>query len=131
MRLALILSVLLPGIPARAWEAKAAGVESRLNAHPSPSAARQRSKPGWARKIKSPEQKVRWSETYKGKTYIFGVGLARDIENAGLRVTAAQDRARASLLEVDKTSGTLEGSQILDWYLNRSGDMYALAVLIR
>jgi hypothetical protein len=131
MRLALLAAALLLGTPARAWEAKASGVEKRLAAHPTPASARQRSKPAWARRIKAPEDQVRWTEAYRGKTYLFGVGLARGIDNAGLRVTAAQDRARAGLLEPGEKSGELEGSQILDWYLNRSGDMYALAVLIR
>lgn len=131
MRFALIaVAVILSGVPARAWEAKASGVEKRLSRRPSPAGARQRSKPGWARKIDGPLDKVHWSESYRGKTYVFGVGLVRGIDNPGLRLIAAQDRARASLLET-KSSGTLEGSQILDWYLNRSGDMYALAFLIR
>jgi len=132
MRFALLLSLsVLSAVPVRAWEAKASGVERRLKSAPTPAAARQKTKPGWARKISDPEAKVRWTETRAGKTYVFGVGLARGIDNAGLRLTAAQDRARASLLEADAASGTLEGSRILDWYLDKSGAMYALAVLIR
>jgi hypothetical protein len=131
MKAALLAALfLLPPTAALAWEATAAGVEKRLLSRPSPAAARQKSKPRWARKIKAPEEKVSWTETYKGKTYLFGVGLVRNVDNPGLRVTAAQDRARASLLE-GKESGELEGSRILDWYLTRAGDMYALAVLIR
>jgi len=130
MSLAPLALVLLLSVPARAWEAKASGVEKRLSSRLTPAAARQRSKPGWARRIKAPDEKVRWTETYQGRTFVFGVGLARDIDNAGLRVTAAQDRARASLLEEGATEGKLEGSRILDWYLSRSGEMYALAVLI-
>ncbi|MDD5302274.1 MAG: hypothetical protein PHS14_04120 [Elusimicrobia bacterium] len=121
---------LIAPAPSRAWEAKASKVAERLRSPRTPADARQRRKPGWAKKIRSPEDKVRWSVGHGGKTYLFGVGLVRGVDNPGLRVTAAEDRARACLLET-KSSGTLEGSQILDWYLNRRGDMYALAVLIR
>lgn len=61
---------------------------------------------------------------------MFGVGLARGVDNPALRASAAADRARASLLEV-QGGASLEGSEILDWHLDRRGDMYALAVLIR
>lgn len=122
--------LLLPAPPARAWEAKAAKVAERLSRPRTPEAARRWRKPGWARKIKAPEDKVFWTEAHGGKTFVFGVGLVRGVDNPGLRASAAADRARASLLE-GKESALLEGSEILDWYLDRSGDMYALAVLIR
>lgn len=131
------LAVLIGGLlgaaapmPARAWEAKASEVEARLKIPRSPSAARQKRKPGWAKKIHAPEDRVSWTESHEGKTYVFGVGLVSGVRNAALRATAAGDRARASLLE-GKTSAELEGSEILDWYLDRRGDMYALAVLGR
>ncbi len=116
--------------PASAWEAKAAKVAARLSVPRTPAAARQWRKPGWAKKIRAPEEKVAWSESRGGKTYLFGVGLVRGVDNPALRATMAGDRARASLLE-DKASAALEGSEILDWYLDRRGDMYALAVLVR
>ncbi|MBI2788927.1 MAG: hypothetical protein HYX59_09630 [Elusimicrobia bacterium] len=116
--------------PARAWEAKAAKVAERLSRPRTPAAARQWRKPGWARKIHAPEDRVFWTEAHGGKTFVFGVGLARGVDNPGLRATAAADRARASLLE-GKEGALLEGSEILDWYLDRRGDMYALAVLTR
>lgn len=116
--------------PVRAWEAKASKVAERLSRPRTPAAARQWRKPGWAKKIAAPEEKVFWSERLGGKTYVFGVGLVRGVDNPGLRASAAADRARASLLE-GKESARLEGSEILDWYLDRAGDMYALAVLIR
>lgn len=117
-------------VPARAWEAKAAKVAERLSRPRTPAAARQRRKPGWARKIKAPEDKVFWTESLGGKTYVFGVGLVRGVDNPGLRASAVADRARASLLE-GKEGALLEGAEILDWYLDRRGDMYALAVLVR
>jgi hypothetical protein len=144
-----VLAVILLGVPARAWEAAASGVEERLSARPSPRDSLQLSKPGWARKIDRPEDKVHWAEGYRGKTYVFGVGLARAIDNPGLRLTLAEDRARASLVErvgeVTTDTATLSdgrriiiktavinGSRILDWYLERgTGDLYALAVLIQ
>lgn len=129
--LSLIAAVLLGlASPARAWEAKASKVAERLSRPRTPAAARQWRKPGWTKKIRAPEDKVFWSERLGGKTYVFGVGLVRGVDNPGLRASAAADRARASLLE-GKESARLEGSEILDWYLDRRGDMYALAVLIR
>jgi len=127
--LALLLLVLISA-PARAWEAKASKVEARLKSPRSPSAARYWRKPGWAKKISSPEDRISWTETHGGKTYVFGVGLVRGVQNAGLRATAAGDRARASLLE-GKAGAELEGSEILDWYLDRRGGMHALAVIAR
>ncbi len=126
---AVLLGAAVP-VPARAWEAKASGVAERLSRPRTPADARQRKKPGWAKRVSAPEEKVFWSETFGGRTYSFGAGLARGIDNPGLRATAAGDRARASLLGAE-TSGVLEGSEILDWYLDRRGDMYALAVLVR
>lgn len=125
---AAVLTISSP--PARAWEAKAKNVAERLSRPRTPAAARQWRKPGWARKIKAPEDKVFWTEAREGKTFVFGVGLVRGVDNPGLRASAAADRARASLLE-GKEGALLEGSEILDWYLDRRGDMYALAVLIR
>jgi hypothetical protein len=132
MRFALALAFVLicASAPAFAWEAKAAKVAERLSRPRNPAAARQWRKPGWAKKIKAPEDRVFWTEAHGGKTYVFGVGLVRGVDNPGLRASAAADRARASLLE-GKDSAALEGSEILDWYLDRRGDMYALAVLIR
>lgn len=132
-------------VPAQAWEAKAKNVEARLKSHPHPMSAPQERKPGWAKKIVEPEQKVHWRERWKGKEYVFGVGLVRGIENSALRVTAAEDRARASLADAlaappqtkegiavmpeKRVEGILLGSQILDWY--QSGDeFYALAVVL-
>lgn len=131
MRLSLALLILaFSAAPARAWEARAAKVEARLKSPRSPSNARQWRKPGWAKKISSPEERVSWTEVHEGKTYVFGVGLVRGVKNAGLSAPAAADRARASLLE-GKESGELEGAEILDWYLDRRGGMHALAVLTR
>lgn len=129
--LLLVAAVLLCApAPARAWEAKAGKVAERLSRPRTPAAARQWRKPGWAKKIHAPEDKVFWTETLGAKTFVFGVGLVRGVDNPGLRATAAADRARASLLE-GKEGALLEGSEILDWYLDRRGDMYALAVLVR
>ncbi|MDP3542132.1 MAG: hypothetical protein Q8T11_06630 [Elusimicrobiota bacterium] len=129
--LALAALVLLGAAgPARAWEAKASKVAERLSRPRTPATARQWKKPGWAKKIRSPEDKVFWSEKLGGKTHVFGVGLVRGVDNPGLRASAAADRARASLLE-GKEGALLEGAEILDWYLDRRGDMYALAVLVR
>ncbi len=127
---AAVLSGALAPAPARAWEAKAGKVAERLSRPRTPAAARQWRKPGWARKIKAPEDKVFWTAAHGGKTFVFGVGLVRGVDNPGLRASAAADRARASLLE-GKEGALLEGSEILDWYLDRRGDMYALAVLVR
>lgn len=127
--LAVLLLILLSA-PARAWEARASKVEARLKIPRSPSNARQWRKPGWAKKISSPEERVSWTEVHEGKTYVFGVGLVRGVRNAGLSASAAGDRARASLLE-GKESAALEGAEILDWYLDRRGGMHALAVLTR
>lgn len=126
--IAVLLLVCAP--PARAWEARAARVAERLSRPRVPPASRRWRKPGWAKKIKAPEDKVFWTESLGGKTYVFGVGLARGVDNPALRASAAADRARASLLE-GRESAELEGSEILDWHLDRRGDMYALAVLIR
>lgn len=129
--LLLVAAVLLfSAPPARAWEAKAGKVAERLSRPRNPAAARQWRKPGWAKKIKAPEDKVFWTEDRDGKTFVFGVGLVRGVDNPGLRASAAADRARASLLE-GKEGALLEGSEILDWYLDRRGDMYALAVVVR
>ena len=122
--------LLSSAVPARAWEAKAKKVAERLSRPRTPAAARQWLKPGWAKKIKAPEDKVFWTESLGGKTFVFGVGLVRGVDNPGLRASAAADRARASLLE-GKDGALLDGSEILDWYLDRRGDMYALAVLVR
>lgn len=127
----LVAAVLLfAAPPARAWEAKAAKVAERLSRPRSPAAARQWRKPGWAKKMRAPEDKVFWTESLGAKTYVFGVGLVRGVDNPALRASAAADRARESLLE-GKEGALLEGSEILDWYLDRRGNMYALAVLIR
>ncbi|MBI2386783.1 MAG: hypothetical protein HYV14_12310 [Elusimicrobia bacterium] len=116
--------------PARAWEAKAGRVAERLSRPRVPPASPSWRKPGWAKKIRAPEDKVFWAEEHAGRTYVFGVGLVRGVDNPGLRASAAADRARASLLE-GKEGALLEGSEILDWHLDRRGDLYALAVLIR
>lgn len=135
--LLLVAAVLLfSAPPARAWEAKAAKVAERLSRPRTPAAARQWRKPGWARKIKAPEDRVFWTEAHGGKTFVFGVGLVRGVDNPGLRASAAADRARASLAAEKGGASAgegvpLEGSEILDWYLDRRGDMHALAVLVR
>ncbi|UPT73465.1 MAG: hypothetical protein M0D55_16570 [Elusimicrobiota bacterium] len=132
--------------PARAWEAKAKNVDARLKAHPHPMSAPQARKPGWARKIKDPAAKVHWTERWKGRDYVFGVGLVRGVENSALRVAAAEDRARASLADAlaapvetregaapipeKRVEGILLGSRILDWYADADGAMYALAVVL-
>lgn len=132
-------------VPAQAWEAKAKNVDARLKSHPHPMSAPQPRKPAWAKKISEPEQKVHWREHWKGREYVFGVGLVRGIENSALRVSAAEDRARASLADAlaappatkeapavlpeREVKGILLGSQILDWY--QDGDeFYALAVVL-
>jgi len=126
----IFLLLILSPAPVLAWEAKASKVASRLAAPRNPSAARYWRKPGWAKKISSPDERISWTENYQGATYVFGVGLVRGVQNAGLRLSAAEDRARASLLE-GKEGAALEGAEILDWYLDRRGDMRALAVLKR
>ncbi len=141
-----LLAFLMPAVRARAWEASAAGVAERLRRAPSPSDSLQPAKPGWARLIDRPEERVHWAETHDGKTYVFGVGLARDIENPALRLASAEARARASLIEragevktdvatlsdgqtITIKTAVINGARVLDWYLDRSGDLYALAVL--
>lgn len=125
-----LAAVLLLQAPARAWEAEAGKVEARLLARRSPSEAWQADKPGWARKIRWPEDRVRWSERHGWTKYTFGVGLVRGVANPALRAALAEDRARASLLEPN-TSAVVQGSQILDWYLDDRGGMHALAVIVR
>ena len=143
MLIALLL--LQSGVPASAWEAKAKNVEARLQSHPHPMTAPQLRKPGWARKIQRADKRVHWTQRYDGKLYLFGVGLVQGVDNAELRITAAEDRARASLAdglaspaptpgprpgETEKrVERVLLGSQILDWYLDGEGNMYALAVV--
>jgi hypothetical protein len=140
------LLLLQSGVPASAWEAKAKDVEARLRSHPHPMTAPQLRKPGWARKIKRADSKVAWSERYGGREYLFGVGLVSGVDNAELRITAAEDRARASLADAlaspartgeppaaepeKRVERIVLGSQILDWYLDGRGDMYALAVVL-
>ncbi|MBI3288441.1 MAG: hypothetical protein HYZ74_02855 [Elusimicrobia bacterium] len=148
MMIASVVAISL-GAPARAWEARVANVESRLRQRRTSADARQWIKPGWAKKIKNSDEKVAWSETRAGKKYVFGVGLAQNIDNPALRLSIAEDRARASILSavgtietstaaasggkivVTESLGTLTGAEVLDWYLNRAGDLYALAVLIQ
>ena len=143
--LALIASLSL-SVPARAWEASADDADARLHSYPSFTRSHQNAMPGWARRIRAPEDKVHWSETRGGKTYVFGVGMARGVENPALRLGAAEDRARASIVdrvgEVTTSTATssggavirvktavLNGARIIDWFLGPSGDLYALAVL--
>jgi len=132
---------------ARAWEPRASEVEARLRSPRSFETARARTKPRWARRIGRPEEKVHWADSDGGKTYVFGVGLASgDIGSLALRVALAEDRARGSIVErvgeiqtstttlpdgrkVRIRTAVLNGSEIVDWYLDASGDLYALAVL--
>ena len=126
---AVLMSALLPA-PARAWEAKAAKVAERLSRPRVPPSSPRWRKPGWAKKIRAPEDKVFWTEAHAGRTYVFGVGLVRGVDNPALRASAAADRARESLLE-GREGALLEGAEILDWHLDRRGGLYALAVLVR
>jgi hypothetical protein len=145
-------ALLLPAF-AGAWEVKAADADRRIRevqvrwktAQGEPvirevlRGARQGRKPGWARKVRAASDKVCWSESHGGKTYYFGVGLVQKVKNESLRVTTAQDRARASLLELldaEKTAaGQAEGLVAeaipIDWYGDRKGSLYALLVVVR
>ncbi len=125
-----LLAVLLtaPG-SALAWEARADRVAERLREPPGLLQARQSRRPGWSRRVTSPNQRVSWSEDFDGKTYVFGVGMARGIASSGLDQAIAGDRAREGIADVAGPS--LQGSTIVDWYLAPNGDLYALAVLIR
>jgi len=136
--------------PARAWEAKAKDIEARLKSHPHPMVAPQGRKPGWVKKVSRPGAKSYWVERWNGKSYLFGVGDVRDVENSALRATVSGDRARASLavgleelgltpkgFEGEKpeardkrVEAILIGSQILDWYLEPDGRMFALCAVI-
>ncbi|MCM2304415.1 MAG: hypothetical protein NDJ72_06910 [Elusimicrobia bacterium] len=127
---ALALVLTCSPLPARAWEAKAAKVAERLSRPRVPPSSPRWRKPGWAKKIKAPEDKVFWTESFGGRTYVFGVGLVRGVDNPALRASAAADRARESLLE-GREGALLEGADILDWHLDRRGGLYALAVLVR
>ena len=144
----LLVLAALAVVPAGAWEARVSDVDRRLREVQSLSGlrdilrnARQQRKPGWARRIKRADQPVYWTESAGGKTYHFGVGMVRGVKDPGLRLSAAQDRARASLAHalgsVAASSGTvsaeaeLSGSIPIDWYSDRTGALYALVVVVR
>jgi hypothetical protein len=142
-----VIAVLFSFASALAWEPRASEVEARLRSARSFEPARAQTKPRWARRINRPEQKVHWADADGGKTYVFGVGLASgDIGSLALRIALAEDRARGSIVErvgevqistetlpdgrlIKIRTAVLNGSEIVDWYLDASGDLYALAVL--
>jgi hypothetical protein len=148
--LALLAIVYFSAPPARAWEAKAKDIEARLKSHPHPMGAPPARKPGWVKKVSLPKAKPYWVERWNGRSYLFGAGEVRDVENSALRVTVSGDRARASLAlgiadlgltpkgpegeKPDERERRVEqiliGSQVLDWYLEPDGRMYALSAVI-
>jgi hypothetical protein len=147
----LVAAVLLPA-PGAAWEVKVEDVGRRIqevqgrwkDAKGEPvlksilGRGKRGKKPGWAKKVRAASDQVCWSESYGGKTYYFGVGLAEKIRDPFLRMTAAQDRARASLVELlgaVKTAAGVEGSVAgaipIDWYPAKGNSLYALLVVVR
>jgi hypothetical protein len=106
--------------------------------------AKRRRAPDWTRKSA-------WREEYGGKSYVFGVGVARSIISPALRIDAAESRARSSIAAMsaaatveEKMSGdgreagriirssadeTLANVAAVDWYSDADGRaFYALVV---
>ncbi|MBI5240555.1 MAG: hypothetical protein HY926_08790 [Elusimicrobia bacterium] len=92
--------------------------------------AKQGKKPGWARKVSRAAPKAAWSESFNGKTYFFGAGLVEKVKDPALRVSTAQDRARAGLAGILGEPG-VAGAIPIDWYGDKKGALYALLVLVR
>ncbi|MDD5628029.1 MAG: hypothetical protein PHU21_03125 [Elusimicrobia bacterium] len=150
--LAALAAALLGPPRAGAWEVKVQDVDRRIqevqgrwkDAQGKPvlrsilRGARRGPRPGWARKVRRASDPVCWSESYAGKTYYFAVGLVERVKDPYLRLTTAQDRARAGLLELlggHKTPGGAEGEVAgavpIDWYGTKNGSLYALLVVVR
>lgn len=139
-RLGLAIALLTGGAAsARAWEAKASDVERRVRQLESSfrgdadaagvrrsALARQKRRPGWTRK-------THWSEVYRGRTYVFGVGSISGVQNPALRLAAAEDRGRGELLKAaGADAGQVPGARPLDWYEDpRSGTLFVLMSAIR
>lgn len=147
---ALAAVILLPAL-AGAWEVKVADVDRRIqevqgrwkDGKGEPvlksilNPGQRGRKPGWARKVRAATDPVCWSESYGGKTYYFGVGLVEKVRDPHLRISTAQDRARASLvylLGTVKTAGAeglVAGAIPIDWYPVKGNSLYALLVVVR
>jgi hypothetical protein len=99
-----------------AWDASAAGVAQRTQAlersrkaakTPADALAdvlaraRQKRPPDWTKKSV-------WKEDYAGRSYAFGVGAVQGVRNRALRVSAAEDRARAAIASLSSTTTVSE-----------------------
>ena len=146
--------LLLPAITG-AWEVKVADVDRRIqevqgrwkDAKGEPvlksilGRGKRGKKPAWVKKVRAASDQAYWSESYGGKTYYFGVGLAEEIRDPHLRITTAQDRARASLAyllgtvkttpEKTQIEASVAGAIPIDWYAAKDNALYALLVVVR
>jgi hypothetical protein len=83
--------------------------------------------------------KTAWREDHGGRIYLYGVGRVQGIADPALRVSAAEDRARAEIVRFaspastgTQSEGTLSGSKPVDWYARKSdGSFFALVVVKR
>jgi hypothetical protein len=148
-------AMLLSQGPAWAWNPDPSVVEKRLGDLKSAwkgldprsvngdkfSRAKQAEKPTWV-------QKGSWSEERSGKKYFFAVGSASGIRNESLRVSTAENRARAEMTKMvvgyrqkvtkngegtsieTRVDTELEGVESIDWYTD-GGEFFALLVYVK
>ena len=73
-----------------------------------------------------------WGVDVEGRQAAFAVGIKSEAGKSPLAVDAAEDRARAKIakLTAPQSSGRLMSATVqsrpLDWYVSKSGDLFAL-----